>query len=153
MSTLGDTIASLAARVPAVASYAAGGLRGRRMYVAVGVLFGAASIVVNVAINGVPQPLDAVFMLLALVLVALIPLRPVVGLVAYQLCWVVLFLVPGSHATDMLIANGAFFLFLGLLGVSRTALKAVFQAACLTARCSSSTSLGVLYPRAEWSRF
>ena len=41
----------------------------------------------------------------------------------------------------------------GLLGVSRTALKAVFQAACLTARCSSSTSLGVLYPRAEWSRF
>ena len=42
---------------------------------------------------------------------------------------------------------------LGLLGVSRTALKAVFQAACLAARCSSSTSLGVLYPRAEWSRF
>ena len=41
----------------------------------------------------------------------------------------------------------------GLPGVSRTALKAVFQAACLTARCSSSTSLGVLYPRAEWSRF
>ena len=42
---------------------------------------------------------------------------------------------------------------LGLPGVSRTALKAVFQAACLVARCSSSTSLGVLYPRAEWSRF
>ena len=42
---------------------------------------------------------------------------------------------------------------LGLLGVSRTALKAVFQAACLTARCSSSTSPCVLYPRAEWSRF
>ena len=41
----------------------------------------------------------------------------------------------------------------GLPGVSRTALKAVFQAACLTARCSSSASLGVLYPRAEWSRF
>ena len=41
----------------------------------------------------------------------------------------------------------------GLLGVSRTALKAVFQAACLTARCSSSTSPCVLYPRAEWSRF
>ena len=41
----------------------------------------------------------------------------------------------------------------GLLGASRTALKAVFQAACLTARCSSSTSLGVLYPRAEWSHF
>ena len=41
----------------------------------------------------------------------------------------------------------------GLPGVSRTALKAVFQAACLVARCSSSTSLGVLYPRAEWSRF
>ena len=41
----------------------------------------------------------------------------------------------------------------GLLGVSRTALKAVSRAACLVARCSSSTSLGVLYPRAEWSRF
>ena len=39
----------------------------------------------------------------------------------------------------------------GLPGVSRTALKAVFQAARLAARCSSSTSLGVLYPRAEWS--
>ena len=48
-----------------------------------------------------------------------------------------------------MIRNGT----LGLLGVSRTALKAVFQAACLVARCSSSTSLGVLYPRAEWSRF
>ena len=48
-----------------------------------------------------------------------------------------------------MIRNGT----LGLLGVSRTALKAVFQAACLTARCSSSTSLGVLYPRAERSRF
>ena len=43
--------------------------------------------------------------------------------------------------------------FTGLPGVSRTALKAVFQAACLVARCSSSASLGVLYPRAEWSRF
>ena len=41
--------------------------------------------------------------------------------------------------------------YVGLPGVSRTALKAVFQAACLVARCSSSTSLGVLYPRAEWS--
>ncbi len=41
----------------------------------------------------------------------------------------------------------------GLPGVSRTALKAVFQAARLAARCSASTSLGVLYPRAEWSCF
>ena len=41
----------------------------------------------------------------------------------------------------------------GLLGVSRTALKAVSRAACLVARCSASTSLGVLYPRAEWSCF
>jgi len=41
----------------------------------------------------------------------------------------------------------------GLPGVSRTALKAVFQAARLAARCSWSTSPCVLYPRAEWSRF
>ena len=41
----------------------------------------------------------------------------------------------------------------GLLGVSRTVLKAVFQAACLVVRCFSSTSLCVLCPRAEWSRF
>ena len=41
----------------------------------------------------------------------------------------------------------------GLPGVSRTALKAVFQAACLAARCSWSASPCVLCPRAEWSRF
>ncbi len=41
----------------------------------------------------------------------------------------------------------------GLLGVSWTTLKAVFQAACLAARCSWPTSPCVLCPRAEWSRF
>ena len=41
----------------------------------------------------------------------------------------------------------------GLLGVLRTGLKVGFQAACLVRWYSSSTSSGVLHPRAEWDRF
>ena len=41
----------------------------------------------------------------------------------------------------------------GLLGVARTALKAVSRAGGLVAWCSWSSSPGVLCPRAEWSCF
>ena len=89
------------------------------------------------------------------------------GIVGFEQLVALVFqlLLPRGQALDVLLAVGLDMFelraqvaldlaaIIGLPGVSRTALKAVFQAACLVARCSSSTSLGVLCPRAEWSRF
>lgn len=113
MSTLGDAVAFLAARGRAVMTYAPDDLPGRRMHMAVGVPFGVGGVVVNVAVSGVPRLLDASFMLVALVLVILIPLRPTAGLIVYQLCWIVLCVIPDAFVADMIIPNAAFFLFLG----------------------------------------
>lgn len=115
MSTLGDAVASLTAHGRAVATYAPDDLAGRRMYMAVGALFGVGSIIVNVLATpvGVLQLPDVAFMLVALILVTAIPLRPAAGLIAYQLCWIVLLVTPNTFASDMVIPNGAFSLFLG----------------------------------------
>ena len=115
MSTLGDVVASLTAHGRAVATYAPDDLAGRRMYMAVGAIFGVGSIIVNVLATpvGVLQLPDVAFMLVALILVTAIPLRPAAGLIAYQLCWIVLLVAPEASASDMVIPNGAFSLFLG----------------------------------------
>jgi signal transduction histidine kinase len=115
MSTLGDVVASLTAHGRAVATYAPDDLAGRRMYMAVGAIFGVGSIIVNVLATpvGVLQLPDVAFMLVALILVTAIPLRPAAGLIAYQLCWIVLLVTPNTFASDMVIPNGAFSLFLG----------------------------------------
>ena len=115
MSTLGDVVASLTAHGRAVATYAPDDLAGRRMYMAVGAIFGVGSIIVNVLATpvGVLQLPDVAFMLVALILVTAIPLRPAAGLIAYQLCWIVLLVTPNTVASDMVIPNGAFSLFLG----------------------------------------
>ena len=114
MSTLGDVVASLTAHGRAVATYAPDDLAGRRMYMAVGAIFGVGSIIVNVLATpvGVLQLPDVAFMLVALILVTAIPLRPAAGLIAYQL-WIVLLVAPEASASDMVIPNGAFSLFLG----------------------------------------
>lgn len=114
MSTLGDAVASLTAHGRAVATYTLDDPTGRRMYMAVGALFGVGGIVAN-AIFGVSilQISDVAFILVALVLVITIPLRPTTGLIVYQLCWTVLLVTPDTFASDMVIPNGAFFLFLG----------------------------------------
>ena len=110
MSTLGDVVASLTAHGRAVATYAPDDLAGRRMYMAVGAIFGVGSIIVNVLATpvGVLQLPDVAFMLVALILVTAIPLRPAAGLIAYQLCWIVLLVTPNTFASDMVIPNGAF---------------------------------------------
>ena len=115
MSTLGDVVASLTAHGRAVATYAPDDLAGRRMYMAVGAIFGVGSIIVNVLATpvGVLQLPDVAFMLVALILVTAIPLRPAAGLIAYQLCWIALCVTPDAFVTDMILPNAAFFLFLG----------------------------------------
>ena len=114
MSTLGDAVASLTAHGRAVATYAPDDLAGRRMYMAVGALFGVGGIVANIVFGAnILQISDVAFMLVALVLVIIIPLRPTTGLIAYQLCWTVLLVTPNTFASDMVIPNGAFSLFLG----------------------------------------
>ena len=114
MSTLGDAVASLTAHGRAVAAYAPDDLAGRRMYMAVGALFGVGGIVANIVFGAnILQISDVAFMLVALVLVITIPLRPTTGLIAYQLCWTVLLVTPNTFASDMVIPNGAFSLFLG----------------------------------------
>ena len=124
MSTLGDAVASLTAHGRAVATYTLDDPTGRRMYMAVGALFGVGGIVAN-AILGVSilQDSDVAFILVALVLVITIPLRPVAGLIAYQLCWTVLLVTPNTFASDMVIPNGAFFLFLGRFLPARPAVS------------------------------
>lgn len=115
MSTLGDAVASLTEHGRAVATYTLDDLTGRRVYLAIGALFGIGGIVANVASApvGVLQLPDVAFMLVALVLVIIIPLRPTAGLIAYQLCWTVLLIAPDAFMTDMFMSNNAFFLFLG----------------------------------------
>lgn len=113
MSKLGDAVALLTARGRAMMTYVPDDLPGRRMYMVVGAPFGIGGVVVNVAVNGVPRLLDAGFMLVALILVILIPLRPTAGLIAYQLCWIALCVTPDAFVTDMILPNAAFFLFLG----------------------------------------
>ena len=115
MSTLGDVVASLTAHGRAMTTYAPDDLAGRRILMAVGAIFGVGSIIVNVLATpvGVLQLPDVAFMLVALILVTAIPLRPAAGLIAYQLCWIVLLVAPEASASDMVIPNGAFSLFLG----------------------------------------
>lgn len=115
MSTLGDVVASLTAHGRAMTTYSPDDLAGRRILMAVGAIFGVGSIIVNVLATpvGVLQLPDVAFMLVALILVTAIPLRPAAGLIAYQLCWIVLLVAPEASASDMVIPNGAFSLFLG----------------------------------------
>ncbi|MDO4242724.1 MAG: histidine kinase [Actinomyces sp.] len=85
----------------------------RRPYVAVGILLGLVNLVVNVLSLGSAPVLDLGFMLAALVLVSIIPVRPLVGIGAYMACWLLLVSLPNTYSTDMLVTNLAFLFFLG----------------------------------------
>ncbi|WP_234415979.1 MULTISPECIES: sensor histidine kinase [unclassified Actinomyces] len=114
MTVRSDTLDSLAARAREALLRPAEPLPNRRIYVIIGAVVGLGNLVGNVATN--PNslgPIDIVFMLAALALITLIPLRPLPGIVAYLVCWCSLLILPGPYATDMSISHLAFLFFLG----------------------------------------
>ncbi|MDU0348403.1 sensor histidine kinase [Actinomyces sp. MRS3W] len=110
---LGDVIASLTARARAALRRPPTPLTNQRIYVVIGVLVGLGNIASNYVINGMPRPIDLIFMVVALVLLALIPLRPIPGTAAYLACWTMLLLLPTTDPADMTVTNLAFLFFLG----------------------------------------
>ncbi|WP_257210396.1 hypothetical protein [Actinomyces ruminis] len=109
-----DVFASLAARARETLLRPAEPLPNRRVYVVIGAIVGLGNLVGNVATNrGALEPIDIVFMLAALALIILIPLRPMPGIIAYLMCWCSLLILPGPYATDMSISHLAFLFFLG----------------------------------------
>ena len=74
---------------------------------------------------------------------------PVVARGLVLVGWVGLWLIWRGVMSGLSSASGRT---CGLPGVLWTGVKAWFQAACLVRRCSSSTSLGMRYPKDEWSR-
>lgn len=111
---LSDAFASLAARAREALLRPAEPLPNRRVYVIIGAIVGLGNLVGNVATNrDALGPIDIVFMLAALALTILIPLRPMPGIIAYLACWCSLLILPGPYATDMSISHLAFLFFLG----------------------------------------
>ena len=88
----------------------------QRINVGIGVFAGVANIGLNfsgLATHGPLPAVDHAFMVAALVIIALLPLRPVWGVLAYLLCWFLLLAFPNTYASDMLLTHLAFFFFAG----------------------------------------
>ena len=114
MSALHVIRASLAANVRAALTGPSGGPPGRRAYIAIGAIAGIANLVVNIMQTGsAVTPADLACMVLALIVLIATPLRPVPGIAAYLLLWLVMLTLPDAHVTNMLMTKAAFFIFLG----------------------------------------
>ena len=85
----------------------------RQIYVGIGAIAGTANIVLNTGKYGAPHPIDLAFMVVALVLVTLLPLRPSWGMVAYLASWLFLLGLPHPFASDMFLTHLAVFFFAG----------------------------------------
>ena len=85
----------------------------RQIYVGIGAIAGTANIVLNTGKYGAPHPIDLAFMVVALVLVTLLPLRPSWGMMAYLACWFLLLALPNTYASDMFLTHLAVFFFAG----------------------------------------
>ena len=80
----------------------------QRINVGIGVFAGVANIGLNfsgLATHGPLPAVDHAFMVAALVIIALLPLRPVWGVLAYLLCWFLLLAFPNTYASDMLLTH------------------------------------------------
>ena len=114
MSALHVIRASLAANVRAALTGPSGGPPGRLAYIAIGAIAGIANLVVNIMQTGsAVTPADLACMVLALIVLIATPLRPVPGIAAYLLLWLVMLTLPDAHVTNMLMTKAAFFIFLG----------------------------------------
>ena len=87
----------------------------RQIYVGIGAIAGTANIVLDISSNGIPRPVDLVFMVAALTIVTLLPLRPSWGMMAYLACWFLLLALPNPLASDMFLTHFAVFFFRGAL--------------------------------------
>lgn len=85
----------------------------RQIYVGIGAIAGTANIVLSISSNGIPRPVDLVFMVAALTIVTLLPLRPSWGMMAYLACWFLLLALPNPLASDMFLTHFAVFFFAG----------------------------------------
>ena len=91
-------------------------LTNRPINVGIGALVGVANIAMNVGasdIRGSLHAIDLAFMVAALVILILLPLRPVWGVLTYLVCWLLLLALPNTYATDMVLTHLAFFFFIG----------------------------------------
>ena len=91
-------------------------LTNRPINVGIGAFIGVANIALNVGtvnIHGPLHALDVVFMVAALVILTLLPLRPGWGVPAYLACWFLLLALPATYASDMVLTHLAFFFFAG----------------------------------------
>ena len=91
-------------------------LTNRPINVGIGAFVGVANIALNVGtvnIHGPLHALDVVFMVAALVILTLLPLRPAWGVPAYLACWFLLLALPATYASDMVLTHLAFFFFAG----------------------------------------
>jgi len=90
-------------------------MTGRHVYVSIGILVGMANIVLATkSLNAFrPSTIDFAFTVAALLILAVIPLRPVWGVIAYLVCWLLLLALPDTYSSDMTLTHVAFFFFLG----------------------------------------
>ena len=89
----------------------------QRINVGIGAFAGVANFTLNLftlaGIHGYLPTVDLVFTIAALIILILLPLRPVWGVLAYLLCWFLLLAFPNAYASDMLLTHLAFFFFAG----------------------------------------
>ncbi|WP_229118603.1 sensor histidine kinase [Actinomyces israelii] len=91
-------------------------LTNRPINVGIGALVGVANIALNIStseLRGSLHAIDLAFMVAALIILILLPLRPVWGMSAYLICWFLLLALPNTYATDMMLTQLAFFFFAG----------------------------------------
>ena len=107
----------------------------RNLYVLGAFTAGLANLVLMLAFNGAATADRVAFLLLALLILTLLPLRPIPGAVTYIILWVALLSAPTTGTGDMAITNAVFFFLLGLLLPLRASLP-----------LASSLPLAVLIP-------
>lgn len=91
-------------------------LTNRPINVGIGALIGVANIVLNISGLGADDSLSAIaliFMIAVLIILTLLPLRPMWGVPAYLVCWFLVLVLPNTYASDMFLTHLAFFFFVG----------------------------------------
>ncbi len=84
-----------------------------RVYVIVGFVLGLLNLVVMQTFLEPRSLLRLSFLTLAMVLLTLMPVRPLPVAFGYQALWTALLLTPGPYGSDMIVTNLVFFFFAG----------------------------------------
>ncbi|SPT54430.1 Sensor histidine kinase desK [Actinomyces bovis] len=125
-------------------------LPGRILYIILAALVGISNLGLNALTDGPLRWGDWSLMVAALVLVTLMPLRPVAASLGYLACWAVAVSLPWFYSTDLVLTNLVFFLLVGRLFTFRRAVAlvvpflALAAAAMLLQGLSSGTELALM---------